>query len=72
MVGHFPVFQILLQIEVKVSIMASPHAWTNAAGMLSTPRSLLVFSGGYHINSMPQYSIIVYCDYGGEGLGPCF
>ena len=37
MVGHSLVFQILLQIEVRMSIMASPPAWTNSAGMLSTP-----------------------------------
>ena len=37
MVGHSPVFQILLQIVVRMSIMASPPAWTNSADMLSTP-----------------------------------
>ena len=37
MVGHSPVFQILLQTEVRMSIMASPPAWTNSAGMLSMP-----------------------------------
>ena len=36
-VGRSPVFQILLQIVVRMSIMASPPAWTNSAGMLSTP-----------------------------------
>ena len=36
MVGHSPVFQILLQIEVRISVMASPPVWTNSAGMLST------------------------------------
>ena len=36
MVGHSPVFQILLQIVVRMSIMASSPAWTNSAGMLST------------------------------------
>ena len=36
MVGHSPVFQILLHIAVRMSIMASPPAWTNSAGMLST------------------------------------
>ena len=31
MVGHSAVFQILLQIAVRMSIMASPPAWTNSA-----------------------------------------
>ena len=44
MVGHSPVFQILLQIVVRMSIMASPPTWTNAAGMLSTPADLPIFS----------------------------
>ena len=44
MVGHFPVFQILLRIEVRMSIMASPPAWTNSAGMLSTPADFPIFS----------------------------
>ena len=44
MVGHFPVFQILFQIVVRISIMASLPAWTNAAGMLSTPADFPVFS----------------------------
>ena len=35
-VGHSPVFQILLHFEVRMSIMTSPPAWTNSAGMLST------------------------------------
>ena len=35
MVGHSSVFQILLQIAVRMSIMASPPAWTNSAGILS-------------------------------------
>ena len=43
MVGHSHVFQILLQIEVRVSIIASP-AWTNSAGMLSTPADFPIFS----------------------------
>ena len=38
------VFQILLQIAVKMSIMASPPACTNSAGMLSTPADFPVFS----------------------------
>ena len=33
MVGHSPVFQILLQIAVRMSFMASPPAWTNSAGI---------------------------------------
>ena len=44
MVGHSPVFQILLQIEFRVSIMASPPAWTNSAGILSTPADFPIFS----------------------------
>ena len=44
MVGHSPVFQILLQIEVRKSIMASPPAWTNSAGMLFTPADFPIFS----------------------------
>ena len=31
------VFQIALHIEVRMFIMACPPAWTNSAGMLSTP-----------------------------------
>ena len=44
MVGHSPVFQILLQIAVRMSIMASPPAWTNSAGMLFTPADVPIFS----------------------------
>ena len=44
MVGHFPVFQILLQFEVRMSIVTSPPAWTNSAGMLSTPADFPIFS----------------------------
>ena len=44
MVGHSPVFQILLQIAVRMSIMASPPAWTNSASILSTPSDFPVFS----------------------------
>ena len=43
MVGHSPVFQILLQIVVRMSIMASPPAWTNSASMLSTPADFPIF-----------------------------
>ena len=44
MVGHSPVFQILLHIAVRMSIMSSPPAWTNSVGMLSTPADLPIFS----------------------------
>ena len=44
MVGHSPVLQILLQIAVRMSIMASPSAWTNFAGMLSMPADFPIFS----------------------------
>ena len=38
------VFQILLQIGVRMSSMASPLAWTNYADMLSTPANFPIFS----------------------------
>ena len=44
MVGHSPVFQNLLQVEVRMSIIAAPLAWTNSAGMLSTPADFPIFS----------------------------
>ena len=44
MVGHSPVFQILLQIAVRMSIMASPPAWNNSAGLLSMPADFPIFS----------------------------
>ena len=44
MVGHSPVFQILLQIAVRMPIMVSPPARTNSAGMLSTPADFPIFS----------------------------
>ena len=44
MVGHSPVLQILLQIAVRMLIMASPSAWTNSAGMLSMPADFPIFS----------------------------
>ena len=44
MVGHSPVFQISLQIEVRMSIMASLPAWTDSAGMLSTLADFPIFS----------------------------
>ena len=44
MVGHSPVFQILLQIAIRMSIMVSLPAWTNSAGMLSTPADFPIFS----------------------------
>ena len=39
-----PVFKILLQIDVRMSVMASRPAGTNSAGMLSTPADLPLFS----------------------------
>ena len=44
MVGHSPVFRIMLQIEVRMTIMASPPAWNNYAGLLSTPTVFSIFS----------------------------
>ena len=44
MVSYSPVFRILLQIVVRMSIMASPPAWTNSAGILSTPADFPIFS----------------------------
>ena len=44
MVGHSPVFQILLQIAVRMSIMASPPARTTSTGMLSTAAYFPIFS----------------------------
>ena len=44
MVCHSPVFQILLQIQVRISTMASPPAWTKSARMLSMPADFLIFS----------------------------
>ena len=44
MISHSPVLQILLQIEVRMSIMTSPPALTNSAGMLSTPADFPIFS----------------------------
>ena len=44
MVDHSSVFQILLQIAVRMSSMASPPAWTNSAGMLCTPADFPIFS----------------------------
>ena len=41
--GHSPVFQILLLIDVRMSIMASPRAWTSSVGMLSTPAAFPIF-----------------------------
>ena len=43
-VGHSPVFKILLKTVVKMSIMASPPALTNSAGMLSTSTDFPIFS----------------------------
>ena len=36
--------KILLQIAVRMSIMASPPAWTNCAGMFSMPVDFPIFS----------------------------
>ena len=44
MVGHSPILQILLQIAVRMSIMASFPAWTNSAGMLSMSADFPIFS----------------------------
>ena len=44
MVGHSPVFQVLLQIAVRMSIRVSPPAWTNSAGMLSMPADFFIIS----------------------------
>ena len=44
MVGHSAIFQIVLLIEVRMFIMASPPAWTNSAGILSTPSDFPIFS----------------------------
>ena len=44
MVGPSPVFQILLQTEVRMSVMASSPAWTNSACMLSMPADFPIFS----------------------------
>ena len=44
MVGHSHVFQILFQIDVRVSMMASTPDWTNSAGVLSTPADFPIFS----------------------------
>ena len=43
-VGHSPVFQILLHIEVRMSIMAFPPVWTNSSSMLSMPAEFPIFS----------------------------
>ena len=43
-IGHSPVFQILLQIEVSMSYSGSPPVWTNFAGMLSTTADFPIFS----------------------------
>ena len=43
-VGHSVVCQVLLQIEIRMSIIASPTAWSNSAGMLFTPADVLIFS----------------------------
>ena len=48
-VGHSPAFQILFQIEVRMSVMASPPAWAKSAGMLSTPADFPIIGAlNYH------------------------
>ena len=37
LVGNYPVSQILLQMIVRVEIMASPPFFINSAGILSSP-----------------------------------
>ena len=44
MVGHSPVFQILLQIVIRMSAMASPPASINSAGMLTAPADFPIVS----------------------------
>ena len=44
MVGHFTVFQIVLQIVVRMSIIASPPAWTISASMFFTSAEFPIFS----------------------------
>ena len=45
MVGHSPVFQILLFIEVRmISVMASPPAWINSPIVISTSADFPIFS----------------------------
>ena len=44
MVDHSPVFHILLQIEISISILAYPPSWTNSANMLSAPTNFPIFS----------------------------
>ena len=44
MVVHSPVFQILLQTEIRMSSMSSPLAWANSAGMLSAPADFPIVS----------------------------
>ena len=43
-VGHSPVYQILLQIVVKAVITSSSPASTSSAGMLPTPSDFPVFN----------------------------
>ena len=43
MVGYSPVFEILLQIQVRILVMASAPVWTNSAGMLSRPADFPIF-----------------------------
>ena len=43
-VCHSPICQILLQIIARAVITSSLPAWTNSAGMLSTPAHFLFFT----------------------------
>ena len=44
MVGQSPVFQILLQSEVRMNIKSFPPTLTISAGILSTPADFPIFS----------------------------
>ena len=59
MFGQSSVFQILVRIEVKTSIMVSPTAWTNSAGTLSTPADFSSFSA--LIAASPVLWMLDYC-----------
>ena len=63
MVGHSPVFQILLQIMVWISVMASPPAWTNFAGMLSTPADFPIFSALTTASTSSQNRVMLFIYY---------
>ena len=44
MIGHSPILQIFLQIEVRMSLMASPPAWINSASILYMPDDFPILS----------------------------